>query len=130
METQTNPILVAKQTQIASGNLSTQWAVVDGLITYAGKIFVPSDSALIPTILAAVHDMGHEGIQNTLRRVREHFFVFTKTSSSWLIMFAVVEPASGIKQNIYIQPGYCNHWKFLVKFGLIYLWTLWKVCQR
>jgi len=56
-------------------NLGTQWAVVDGLITHAGKIFVPSDSALVSIILAAVHDMGHEGIQKTLWRVRADFCI-------------------------------------------------------
>jgi hypothetical protein len=52
-----------------------KWQVVDDLITKAGKIYVPTDSPHLPMILSAVHDMGHEGAEKTLHKLRRDFYV-------------------------------------------------------
>jgi hypothetical protein len=40
-----------------------------------GKVYVVADSPSLPTILTTAHDMGHEGTEKTLHRLRRDFFV-------------------------------------------------------
>jgi hypothetical protein len=56
--------------------------VLDGLLAHSGRIFVPTASALWPTILATTHGVGHEGIQKTLHRLRASFY---NTSTAQLV---------------------------------------------
>jgi hypothetical protein len=60
---------------VAEGGGGDKWQVVDDLITKAGKIYVPADSLHLPMILSAVHDMGHEGAEKTLHKLRRDFYV-------------------------------------------------------
>jgi hypothetical protein len=39
------------------------------MITLEGRLFIPAASPLLPEILAAVHDDGHEGVHRTLHRL-------------------------------------------------------------
>jgi hypothetical protein len=64
---------VALKDELAAGLRGAPWAIVDGLLTYDGRIFVPSVSPLLQEILAVVHGDGHEGIQRTLHRLRWDF---------------------------------------------------------
>jgi hypothetical protein len=59
--------------QQANGSLGAKWGVIDGLFTYNGRIFVPPTSPSLQTILAAVHNARHEGVQKTLHRIRRDF---------------------------------------------------------
>jgi hypothetical protein len=43
--------------EVAAGGRGDKWQVVDGLITKAGKIYVPADSPHLPAILSAVTSM-------------------------------------------------------------------------
>jgi hypothetical protein len=61
--------------EVAEGGRDDKWQVVDGLITKADKIYVPANSPHLPTILSAVHDMGHEGAEKTLHMLRRDFYV-------------------------------------------------------
>ena len=47
--------------------------LVDGLLPYQGRIFVPDASALWPQLLQEAHNTGHEGAQKTLHRLRESY---------------------------------------------------------
>jgi transposase InsO family protein len=49
--------------------------LADGLITVRGKVYVAADSPSLPAILTAAHSMGHEGIEKTLHRLRQDFFI-------------------------------------------------------
>lgn len=50
------------------------WSIVDGLLLFKGKVFVPEDSHLWPQLLAAVHEAGHEGVQKSLTRWHSTFY--------------------------------------------------------
>ena len=47
---------------------------MDGLLLFKCKAFVPDESDLWPQLLASAHDMGHEGIEKTLHRMRASFY--------------------------------------------------------
>jgi transposase InsO family protein len=61
--------------QITAGTLGAPWTVVDGLVLYQNRIYVPTSSPFLPAILSAVHDDNHEGIQRTLHRLHRDFHV-------------------------------------------------------
>jgi hypothetical protein len=48
--------------KIEKGEAAAGWTVLDGLLVHSGRIFVPTASALWPTILATAHGAGHEGV--------------------------------------------------------------------
>lgn len=68
-ELQANNELIALHQQIETGQLGFPWAIVDGVITKKGRIYIPPTSVLVQKILAAVYGMGHEGTQKTLHRI-------------------------------------------------------------
>ena len=51
------------------------WRLVDGLVLRGTQVFVPATSSLVPTVIELSHSVGHEGIQKTLQRLRQHFLV-------------------------------------------------------
>lgn len=61
--------------QIDHGELPAPWAVTDGLITYNRKVFIQPSSPSLLVVIAASHDVSHEGIQKTLHRVRSDFYM-------------------------------------------------------
>jgi len=68
-----DPALVAIRDELSASTRSAPWSIVDGLVTYDSRLYVPSASALLPEIVAAVHDDGHVGVQRTLHRLRRDF---------------------------------------------------------
>ena len=68
-----DPTLAALQHDISSGARSRPWALTDGLVHYAGRLYIPPASPLVQEILVAVHEEGHEGVQRTLHRLRRDF---------------------------------------------------------
>jgi hypothetical protein len=63
--------------EVAAGGRDDKWQVVNDLITKAGKVYVPANLPHVPVILSAVHDMGHEGAEKTLYRLRRDFYVLS-----------------------------------------------------
>jgi hypothetical protein len=61
-EQASHPVVVALKEELTAGLRGAPWAIVDGLLTYDGRIFIPSASPLLQEILAAVHGDGHEGV--------------------------------------------------------------------
>jgi hypothetical protein len=51
------------------------WRVVDGLVLRGDQVFVSASSSLVSTVVELAHSVGHEGIQKTLQRLRQHFVV-------------------------------------------------------
>lgn len=43
-----------------------EWTVKDGLIPHGSRVFIPSTSVHLQTILQMAHTAGHEGIQKTI----------------------------------------------------------------
>jgi transposase InsO family protein len=74
-EQATNPATIALKAELEAGTRAAPWAIVDNLVTYDGRIYIPPASQLLHELLAAVHDDGHEGVQRTLHRLRRdvHF---------------------------------------------------------
>jgi hypothetical protein len=60
---------------VAAGRRRSKWQVIDGLPTLEGKVFLPPASACLSAILETAHDMGHEGNEKTLHRLRANFAV-------------------------------------------------------
>jgi hypothetical protein len=59
--------------KMEKGEAATGWSILDVLI-YFGHVFVPTTSALWPSILATTHDTRNEGIQKTLHCLRVSFY--------------------------------------------------------
>jgi hypothetical protein len=60
--------------QLAAGTAPDGWQLVDGLLLYNGRVFVPEGSVLWPQLLRDAHEAGHEGTQKTLHRLRASFY--------------------------------------------------------
>jgi hypothetical protein len=69
----TDPALVALRDEVQAGSKALPWAIVDDLLQYSGRLYVPPASPLLQELLAAVHEEGHEGVQRTLHRLRRDF---------------------------------------------------------
>jgi hypothetical protein len=46
---------------VRAGTRAAPWAVTGGMVTFDGRLYIPSTSPLLPEIMAAVHADGHEG---------------------------------------------------------------------
>jgi hypothetical protein len=68
-----HPALVALQGELAAGTRTAPWALVDGMVQFAGRLYIPADSPLLQEIVGAIHEDGHEGVQRTLHRLRRDF---------------------------------------------------------
>ena len=69
-----SPIAQKLRAEIDSGTVAAGWTLVDGLLLFQGRVFVPDDSALWPCLLSEAHEAGHEGMQKTLHRLRSSFY--------------------------------------------------------
>lgn len=69
----TDPALVALRDKITAGHRPAPWSIIDGLVTYFGRLYIAPSSPLLAEIVAAVHEDGHEGVQRTLHRLRRDF---------------------------------------------------------
>jgi hypothetical protein len=69
----TEPALVAIHDEIRAGTRTAPWTVVDDMVTYGGRLYIPPTSPLLQEIMEAVHEDGHEGIHRTLHRLRRDF---------------------------------------------------------
>jgi transposase InsO family protein len=64
------PALVALCDEISNNQQPAAWAVIDGLVTFQGRLYIPPGAPLLHEIVAAIHDDGHEGVQRTIHRLR------------------------------------------------------------
>jgi hypothetical protein len=69
----TDPALAAISDEVRAGSRGAPWAVVDDMVQYAGRLYIAPTSPLLQEILRAVHEEGHEGVQQTLHRLRRDF---------------------------------------------------------
>ena len=68
-----DPGLVALRDEVAAGTRGAPWSLVDGMVQYQGRLYIPPASPLLQEIMQAVHEEGHEGVQRTLHRLRRDF---------------------------------------------------------
>jgi hypothetical protein len=64
-----DPALVAIREEVQAGTRRAPWAVIDDMIHYVGRLYVPLASALLQELLAAIHGEGHEGVHRTMHRL-------------------------------------------------------------
>lgn len=69
----TDPSLVAFCNEITAGNREAPWALVDGMVMFHSKLYVPPSSDLLLDVITDVHNDSHEGVQRTLHRLRRDF---------------------------------------------------------
>lgn len=67
LEAASLPEIITKRAEIEGGTAAASWSLVDDLVLFQGRIFVPSSCSLWPQILAVAHEAGHEGVQKTLK---------------------------------------------------------------
>jgi len=85
-----DPSLVALRDEIAAGTHDTPWSLVDGMVQFNGRLYIPPASPL-QEITQAVHEEGHEGVQRTLHRLRRDFhFLDMKRLVQELVRVCVV----------------------------------------
>lgn len=70
-----NPILVALRDEVLAGQRGAPWTVIDGMLLFYKIIYVPASSTILPSILSALHEEGHEGVQKMLHRLKADFHV-------------------------------------------------------
>lgn len=58
-----DPTLMALRDEITAGTRAMPWAVVDGMISYDGRLYISPTSPLLAELVAATHEDGHEGVQ-------------------------------------------------------------------
>lgn len=65
-----DPALIALHEEIHANQRQAPWAILDGMVTYQGRLYIPPGAPLLHELLQAVHGDGHEGVQRTLHRLR------------------------------------------------------------
>jgi len=65
-----DPALVALHDEIRAGQRGEPWTVIDNMIADSGRLYITPALPLLPELVAAVHEDGHEGVQRTLHRIR------------------------------------------------------------
>jgi hypothetical protein len=74
-ELDADPALQQLREDAQVGRCGDKWKVVHNLLTDADRVYVPSSSAHIQTLLAATHNVGHEGMEKTLHRLHADFYI-------------------------------------------------------
>jgi hypothetical protein len=65
--------LVGIHDEVHAGTRTVPWTVVNDMVTYEGRLYIPPTSPLLQEIMEAVHEDGHEGVHRTLHRLRRDF---------------------------------------------------------
>jgi hypothetical protein len=65
--------LLTLHVEITAGVRPAPWSVVDGMVRFVGRLYIPPDSPLRTKLLGAVHGDGHKGVQHMLHRLRCNF---------------------------------------------------------
>lgn len=114
------PDLVQQHAVILAGDVAPGWSVVDNLLLFHGRVFVPADCKVWATLIADTHNSGHEGTQKTLHRLRTQFHVLACANWSKSLCTAM-RPVSATSPSICILPAFFSHCKFHIRFGMIFL---------
>jgi hypothetical protein len=70
-----NPVLQKIRDEATAGDHGDQWRVIDGLVTVASKVYVHPTSTSLSAVVSWAHELGHEGVEKTLHRLRGNFHV-------------------------------------------------------
>jgi hypothetical protein len=67
------PEMIAKHAELAAGTTGPDWALVDDLVVWRRRLFLPTSASVWPMVLEHAHGMGHEGVQKRLHRLHASF---------------------------------------------------------
>lgn len=73
-EIQNSEQLQLLQRNIQQGEAVGPWEYKDGLIFFKQRVYLLPNSPLIPSIISALHNSGHEDYQKTFHRVAHDFY--------------------------------------------------------
>ncbi|XP_010262237.1 PREDICTED: uncharacterized protein LOC104600803 [Nelumbo nucifera] len=59
--------------RIQARTTNPNWSMHSGLALYKGRIYLPIDCSLIPSVISSIHNSTHEGVQKTLHRIHADF---------------------------------------------------------
>jgi hypothetical protein len=62
----TNPALVAFRDEIIASIHASPWLMIDDMVAFDSRLYIPPSSPLLQEIMTAVHNDGHEGVQRTV----------------------------------------------------------------
>jgi hypothetical protein len=69
----TDPALVVIHDEVRVGTYAVPWTVVDDMVAYRRRLYIPPTSPLLQEIMEATHEDGHEGVHRTLHHLRRDF---------------------------------------------------------
>jgi hypothetical protein len=69
----TDTALVAIHDEVHAVTRTAPWAVVDDMVTYDERLYIPPAAPLLQKILAVVHNDGHKGAHHKLHRLHRDF---------------------------------------------------------
>ncbi|KAF8690253.1 hypothetical protein HU200_041322 [Digitaria exilis] len=70
-----NPALVALAEEIKTKQHPAPWSLIDNVITFKRRLYIPLASTLLPEVITAIHDDCHKGIQRTLHHLHRDFIL-------------------------------------------------------
>jgi hypothetical protein len=121
-EIQHSPEAVAVCSQVAEGKAEEGWSLVDGLVLFRGKIFIPEESTLWPELLTHAH-----AVMKGFRKPSKgggHPSIALRSFDGFASLCGDARSAKSTSPNTFIQHACCNPFRFHPKFGVTFRWTL------
>ena len=69
----TDPALVAIRDEITAGTHASPWSMIDDMVTFDSRLYIPPTLTRLPEIMIAMHEDSHEGVQHTVQCLRRDF---------------------------------------------------------
>jgi hypothetical protein len=104
VEHDTDPALRALRDKITADQRGAPWSLVDDMVAFAGRLYIPPTSPLLQEVLSAVHNDGHEGVQRTLHRLHRDFHSPTSAPPS-RTSSGHAPSASGTNPSTFTRPA-------------------------
>jgi hypothetical protein len=72
-QAQLGDLALTLHAEIAACGRPAPWSVVDSMVQFDDRLYIPPNSLPLQEILGAVYEDGHEGVQRTFHRLRRDF---------------------------------------------------------
>lgn len=72
---ETDPAIVALRDEINAGTRRSPWSMLDGMVAFDTRLYIPPSSPLLAELLTAIQDDSHEGVQRTIHRIPCDFHI-------------------------------------------------------
>lgn len=74
-EVQNAAAMIQAHQRIMSGDLGPPWRIHEGLVLHGNRVFIDLFFCLMHTSMEMAYCTGHEGVQKTLQRLQNSFYV-------------------------------------------------------